>query len=179
MAIHNRQRLIFALRNRASQVFTFHRIFIQIVLDTFQNFLIAPWLNTFNLRLAAATLSTTADSKKLVALWTIRENDHNVTETRRIFWISWTFRRVPTPDMMTVASQWFPANKVLLMITPFAEKVLYMNWKSALILNGSKMQCRYVFWTLSLISRQITGSKSWCKTVVEVRDGFTKKIAVL
>ena len=142
MAIHNRQRLIFALRNRASQVFTFHRIFIQIVLDTFQNFLIAPWLNTFNLRLAAATLSTTADSKKLVALWTIRENDHNVTETRRIFWISWTFRRVPTPDMMTVASQWFPANKVLLMITPFAEKVLYMNWKSALILNGSKMQKR-------------------------------------
>ena len=110
--------------------------------DTFQNFLIAPWLNTFNLRLAAATLSTTADSKKLVALWTIRENDHNVTETRRIFWISWTFRRVPTPDMMTVASQWFPANKVLLMITPFAEKVLYMNWKSALILNGSKMQKR-------------------------------------
>ena len=85
MAIHNRQRLIFALRNRASQVFTFHRMFIQIVWDTFQNFLIAPWLNTFNLRLAAATLSTTADSKKLVALWTIRENDHNVTETRRIF----------------------------------------------------------------------------------------------
>ena len=139
MAIHNRQRLIFALRNRASQVFTFYRMFIQIVWDTFQNFFYCSWANTFNLRLAAATLSTMADSNKFVALWTIRENDHKVTETRRIFWTSWTLRRVPTPDMMTVASQWFPANKVLLMTSPFAEEVLYMNWKSALTLNGSKM----------------------------------------
>ena len=85
MAIHNRQRLIFALRNRASQVFTFHRMFIQIGLDTFQNFSNCSWANTFNLRLAAATLSTMADYNKLAALWTIRENDHNVTVTRIMF----------------------------------------------------------------------------------------------
>ena len=85
MAIHNRQRLIFALRNRASQVFTFHPMFFQIVLDTLQNLFNYSRANTFNLRLAAATLSTMADSNKFVALWTIRENDHKVTETRRIF----------------------------------------------------------------------------------------------
>ena len=71
--------------------------------------------------------------RKMTTMWPRREE---------FFEQAGLWRRVPTPDMMTVASQWFPANKVLLMTSPFAEKVLYMNWKSALILNGSKMQIR-------------------------------------
>ena len=142
MAIHNRQRLIFALRNRASQVFTFYQMFIQIVLDTFQNFLIAPGLilstSGWRPRPWVPWLITTSwllcgQFRKMTTMWPRREE---------FFEQAGLWRRVPTPDMMTVASQWFPANKVLLMTSPFAEKVLYMNWKSALILNGSKMQIR-------------------------------------